>query len=450
MLRSRILLVEDDPGARLGVSTYLDSYGYEIKEAETCAAARTLMQTDLPDVVLLDYALPDGNAIDLLRAMKTDGIDAPVIVLTGHGSIELAVAAIKEGAEHFMTKPVELASLAVVIDRVIEHQQNSRRASATRARQAGPVDDLFAGRSAAIRALARDAQSVAYCDFPVLIEGETGTGKGVLARWIHTVGGRANEALVELNCAGLPPELLESELFGHEKGAFTGAIGAKRGLIEAAHRGTMFLDEIGDTSLAVQPKLLKVVEEKKFRRLGEVVERRVDVRFIAATNRNLAQLVADGGFREDLFYRINTMVLRLPPLRQRTEDIPIIASQLLQGLARTLRRPLPQLDPEAAEALAAHNWPGNVRELRNVLERAVLLATSPVLRRVDLRLNGNGHAPAMVVPEASATLKQLEWQHVRRVLDEEGGNVPRAARRLGIPRSTMYQKLKQHQPAQRA
>ncbi len=443
MLNNRILLVEDDPGSRLGVRTYLETSGYEVDEAETCAAALDHLHTDVPDVVVLDYALPDGNALDLIRRLKSEGIDVPVIVLTGHGSIELAVKAIKEGAEQFLTKPIELSSLAVVVERVIEHQHNLRRVNATRGRPVGPVDGLFAVRSSAMRALARDARAVASGDAPVLIEGETGTGKGILARWIHQAGARAGESLVELNCAGLPRELLESELFGHEKGAFTGATGIKTGLVEAAHRGTMFLDEIGDMDLCVQPKVLKVVEEKRFRRLGEVSERRVDIRFIAATNRPLATLVSDGRFREDLFYRINTIVLRLPPLRNRKEDIPDIAAQMLQQLARDIRRPVPGLDADALDALVSHAWPGNVRELRNVLERAVLLTSSEVLRRCDLRLNGQqgSHGPAA---PPCGTLKEVEWQYIQRVLDEEGRNVPRAAQRLGIPRSTLYQKLKLH------
>ncbi len=444
MLKSRILLVDDDAGTRFAVRTYLETYGYEIEEADSCASTMAQLHTDLPDLMLLDYALPDGTALDLLQRLKSDDIDVPVIVLTGHGSIELAVAAIKEGAEQFLTKPVEMASLTVVVDRVIEHQQNTRRVNATRAQVAAtPVEGLFAGRSPAMQLLARDARSVAASDVPILIEGETGTGKGVLARWIHEASKRASESLVEVNCAGLPRDLLESELFGHERGAFTGAAAAKPGLLEGAHRGTMFLDEIGDMDVTLQPKLLKAVEEKKFRRLGDVGERRVDIRFIAATNHSLARLVAEGRFREDLYYRINTVVLHLPPLRDRREDLPEIAGQLLAQLAKEMRRPAPQLDEEALRALGEHSWPGNVRELRNVLERAVILAASPVLKRGDLRLTGIPAAPAPTASvESKATLKELERQHIMRVLEEEQGNVPRAARRLGIPRSTMYQKLK--------
>src|SRR5215471_7033258 len=241
MLKGRVMIVEDEPGARLGVRAYLESYGYEIDEADSCGLARQKLNSDVPDVVLLDYALPDGTALDLLRQLKSDGIDVPVVGLTGHGSIELAVTAVKEGAEQFLTKPVELASLALVLDRVIEHQQNSRRILAVQSsRQTSSEDGLISGRSPAVRALAHDANTAAACDAPILIEGETGTGKGLLAKWIHSASARSSEAFVDLNCAGLPRELLESELFGHEKGAFTGATNSKPGLVEAAHRGTMF------------------------------------------------------------------------------------------------------------------------------------------------------------------------------------------------------------------
>ncbi len=440
MLKSRLLIVEDDVGARLGIRSYLESSGYEIDEADSCAAALARLSTEVADLVLLDYALPDGTALDLLRELKARGIEVPVIVLTGHGSIELAVTAIKEGAEQFLTKPIELASLAVVVDRVIEHQQNSRRVKAANL-SAGQADDLFIGRSAAMRALARDARAAAECDAPVLIEGETGTGKGMLARWIHDASARASQSFVDVNCAGLPKDLLESELFGHERGAFTGAAVAKPGLLEAAHRGTVFLDEVGDTDLTIQPKLLKVVEEKRFRRLGDVAERRVDVRFIAATNKSLSVLVDEGRFREDLYYRINTLVLRLPPLRHRKDDIPQLTAQLLQQLARDIRRPALHLDADAEAALVAHAWPGNVRELRNVLERAMLLATPPAIRRGDLRLGAANGRPTQVDGD---TLEEVEWQHIQRVLQEEGGSVSRAAQRLRIPRSTLYQKLKVH------
>ena len=440
MLKGRVLVVDDEPGLRFALRSYLEHCGYDIDEAETVAATMERLGDQVPDVALVDYALPDGTALDLLGRIKSQGIDLPVVVLTGHGSIELAVTAVKEGAEQFLTKPVELASLALVVGRVIEHQQNSRRVAATHSRQGPGEDGLFSGRSAAVRALAHDAQMAAACDAPILIEGETGTGKGRLARWIHGTSARATESFVDLNCAGLPRELLESELFGHEKGAFTGAVGSKPGLVEAAHRGTMFLDEVGDTDLAVQPKLLKIVEEKRFRRLGDVAERRVDVRFVAATNKSLTALVDEGKFREDLFYRINTLVLRLPPLRHRKGDIPALADQIIQQLAREIGQAAPRIEDDAIETLVAHGWPGNIRELRNVLERALLITKSGALRADDLRLNTAPRRPASSA--SSETLREIEWQHIQRVLAEEQGSVGRASKRLGIPRSSLYEKLK--------
>jgi DNA-binding NtrC family response regulator len=439
-MKGRVLVVDDEPGLRFALRSYLETCGYDIDEAETLAAAIDHLQAQVPDVALVDYALPDGNALDLLSRIKSAGVDVPVIVLTGHGSIELAVTAVKEGAEQFLTKPVELASLELVVGRVIEHQRNSRHAAAAHSRQTTRDEGLLGGRSAAVRALAHDADMASACDVPILIEGETGTGKGRLARWIHGASARANESFVDLNCAGLPRELLESELFGHEKGAFTGAVGSKPGLVEAAHRGTMFLDEIGDTDLAVQPKLLKIVEEKRFRRLGDVAERRVDVRFVAATNKSLTALVDQGQFREDLYYRINTIVLRLPPLRHRKGDIPTLAEQIVQQLSREIGQAAPHIEDEAIEALSAHSWPGNIRELRNVLERALLVTKSGTLRADDLRLNASPRRPAAAA--AAETLREIEWQHIQRVLAEEKGSVGRASKRLGIPRSSLYEKLK--------
>jgi DNA-binding NtrC family response regulator len=446
MVKSRLLIVDDEAGSRLGVRSYLEGHGYDVDEADTVEAAMRILHAQVPDVALVDYSLPDGTALELMTQLKQQGIDVPVVVLTGHGSIELAVLAVKEGAEQFLTKPVELSSLAHVLDRVIAHQQNSRRILAVQSsRQASSEDGLITGRSPAVRALAHDVKTAAACDAPILIEGETGTGKGMLAKWIHSASARTSEAFVDLNCAGLPRELLESELFGHEKGAFTGATNSKPGLVEAAHRGTMFLDEIGDTDIAVQPKLLKIVEEKRFRRLGDIGERRVDVRFIAASNKSLMQLVDQGEFREDLYYRLNTLVLRLPPLRHRKEDIPLLVQQLLHRLSREIGRPVPRVEADALEALQGHTWPGNIRELRNVLERAMLAAGSgaPVLRPGDLRLTASARRSALApIPPTAETLKEVEWLHIQRVLEEEKGSVGRASKRLGIPRSSLYQKLK--------
>jgi DNA-binding NtrC family response regulator len=364
----------------------------------------------------------------------------PLVILTGMGSIELAVRAIKEGAEHFLTKPVELPALAVVLERLLENRRNRHRQMARRSKAARHAADPFLGDSPAMRQLADDARRFLSSDSPVLIRGETGSGKGVLAAWLHQNGPRADEAFVDLNCATLSKELLESELFGHEKGAFTGALAAKPGLLDVAHRGTLFLDEIGDVDAAVQPKLLKVLEDKRYRRLGDVRDRQVDVRLIAATHQDLSRLVRENRFRSDLYYRVSTIPLVVPPLRERLEDMELIAEKLLDGLAADLGRGKLSLAADALAALKAYSWPGNIRELRNVLERAVLLCEGRVLGRRDLRFEP---APAdEAAPGAALTLEEMERAHIERVLQAERGHVETAARRLGIPRSSLYQKIK--------
>jgi DNA-binding NtrC family response regulator len=301
--------------------------------------------------------------------------------------------------------------------------------------------DPFAGGGAAVRELARVAERVAASDANVLIIGETGTGKGVLAHWLHDRGSRADDPFVDLNCGGLAMELLDSELFGHEKGAFTSAVKDKPGLLEVADRGTVFLDEIGDMALPVQAKLLKVLDEKRFRRVGAVRDRTVDVRLIAATHQDMAARVRSGGFRQDLYFRINTIQLAIPPLRERAEDIGPLARSLLQRLVGDLGRPPTTLDTAAERALVAYAWPGNVRELRNVLERALLLSDATVLTVGDLRFEG-GTASMAAAAEAALTLRDAEVQHIEHALRAARGQVPAAASRLGVPRSSLYQKLK--------
>jgi transcriptional regulator with PAS, ATPase and Fis domain len=281
---------------------------------------------------------------------------------------------------------------------------------------------------------------------PILIQGETGTGKGVLAKWLHDHSPRLEEAFVDLNCAGLSREFLETELFGHEKGAFTGAVTSKTGLLEVAHGGTVFLDEVGDLDLQIQPKLLTVLEEKRFRRLGDIRDRRVDIRLIAATHQDLGRLVQGKTFRSDLHFRINTLPLFVPPLRERAEDILILARLLLQTLAAKLGRGTCTLAADAEQALRAHPWPGNIRELRNVLERAVLLSDQQVHGRKELRFDYSLGTEA-AADDTALSLMELEQRHIQRVLQQEHGHVESAAKRLGIPCSTLYQKIKQYQIA---
>ncbi len=314
--------------------------------------------------------------------------------------------------------------------------------------------DPFLGGGAAIRELSEKARRVLESERPVLIQGETGSGKGVLAAWLHANGPRSEEVFLDLNCAGLTRELLETELFGHEKGAFTGAIASKTGLFETANGGTLFLDEIGDVDVQVQPKLLKVLEGGAFRRLGDVRDRRADVWLVAATHQDLSRLVEEKQFRSDLYYRISTIPLRLPPLRERTEDLPSLAEHFLRRVAGEIGRRPPSLSAGALRRLRAHSWPGNIRELRNVLERAVLLTSAETLEADDLGFDPSlapGDPQASASPAAGTTLREAERTLIERALGEERGNVGRAAQRLGISRSSLYQRIQRHRiPVTRA
>ncbi len=442
MAAKRILVVDDDGGVRFGVRDYLSTRGFDVDEASSCTSAEETIQAHLPDVVVLDYRLPDGDALELLPRLKAADADMPVVLLTGHGTIELAVRAIQAGADQFLTKPVELSALHLLVQRLLENRRLRQKQAAGLSRPGQAAVDPFIGTSAVIRRLAEEARQALQTDSPVLILGETGAGKGVLAGWLHRNGSRADEAFVDVSCAGLSRELLDSELFGHEKGAFTGAVSTKQGLLEVAHHGTVFLDEIGDTDPAVQAKLLKVIEEKRFRRLGDTRDRHADVHLIAATHSDLVALAREKRFREDLYYRISVIPLHVPALRERREDIPPLARTLLCRIASELGRPVPSLTDETIEALADFSWPGNVRELRNVLERALLRSRGGTVTRRHLALEG----PTPTAPaggDENLTLQEIERRHIARVLEAEGGHVERAAGRLGIPRSSLYQKIKE-------
>jgi DNA-binding NtrC family response regulator len=443
MARNKILIVDDESGVRFGIRDFLEQQAFEVEEADSCADAQHLFRTSRPDIVIADYMLPDGTALDLIPRLKEIDPDIPLLVLTAHGSIDLAVRAIKEGAEQFLTKPLELPTLQVILQRLLLKQRNHHKQLASKTRQVRSAMNPFIGTSAPIRALAEQAKRILTSESPVLILGETGTGKGVLARWLHENSPRAEEAFVDLNCAGLSRELLETELFGHEKGAFTSATASKQGLFEVAHRGTIFLDEVGDVDVQIQPKLLKVLEEKRFRRVGDVRDRQVDVRLIAATHQDMGQLVRDKRFRDDLYFRISTIPLSFPALRDRGEDIPTMAQYLLDKLSADLGRGEIILDDGCIKALQAYSWPGNVRELRNVIERAVLLSGQKTISLKDLHFDGHSSVGAPFL-DSRLTLVELERQHIERVLQEEQGRVEKAAKRLGIPRSSLYQKIKKH------
>ncbi len=443
MPKDKVLIVEDEKEICDVLCDYLQTKGYEVATAGTCAQAEQVWRAARPDVAVLDHSLPDGTSLGLIPRLKAFDPSIQIIILTGYGSIDLAVEAIKLGAEQFLTKPAELATLYIVIQRSLENQRNHRRQLAEKTRLRRQTLDPFLGVSQGVQELAEYAQKVALGDSPVLIQGETGTGKGVLARWLHQNGPRASEPFVDLNCGGLSHDLLESELFGYERGAFTGAVQNKTGLLEVAHRGTVFLDEIGDVDLAVQPKLLKVLEEKQFRRLGDVRDRKVDIRLIAATHQVMARLVQEKRFRGDLYFRISTIPIAVPPLRERVEDIPLLSAHILGNLASDIGMREFELTDNALRALRAYSWPGNIRELRNVLERAVLITGNSVLTERDL------HFDAQVEPHLTSsgqfrTLEEMERQYIEQVLRKENGRVETAARKLGIPRSSLYSKLKQY------
>ena len=449
MARS-VLLVDDEHDIRVPLRRFLEGKGFRVYEAESVAGAAEAFKKERPDAAIVDFSLPDGDGLELLRSLKSADLSVPVIMLTGHGTIDLAVRAMQEGAEQFFTKPVELPTLLVVLERVLENQRNRQVSQLRKSQVARRSVDPFVGDSAAIKKLQNQARRVLASQVPVLIQGETGTGKGVLARWLHANGPRAEEPFVDLNCAGLQKELLESELFGHEKGSFTGAVASKPGLFEMANRGVLFLDEIGDVDQQIQAKLLKVVEDYRFRRVGDVRDRQVDVRLLAATHRDLQRLVREEKFREDLLYRINAIPLVMPPLRERGKDLRVVAKSLLERIAPELGRPGVTLSEAALERLEAYDWPGNIRQLRNSLERAVLLSEAQVLPAEAFADIAGAAVPAPASRESAAagqgqgTLLEVECRHIEDVLQAERGNVVRAAQVLGISRSALYEKIKKY------
>lgn len=437
----KILLVEDDRQIRHLFARYFVAHGFVVEEAGTFAAAYQSFESIRPDVAVLDFQLPDGTALDLLPKFKALEPNVPIIILTGFGSMELGISLIKSGAEQCLAKPLEPPALLLVVQKVLENSRNQQKQIASNTKRKRVALDPFLGESDVIRQLAETATKVAMSHSPILIQGETGSGKGVLAAWLHENSSRAEESFVDLNCAGLSREFLETELFGYEKGAYTGAVTAKQGLLEVGHRGTVFLDEIGDVDPKVQPKLLKVVEEKKFRHLGDVRDRFVDVRLIAATHQDLRKLIEAKIFRSDLYFRISTVPIFIPALRDRRDDIPHIAKNLMQKISVDLARQPAELSEAAMQRLCTYDWPGNIRELRNVLERAMLLTDKLVLVPADLVFETKRDRSA-VSYDPGWTLKEVERFHIDRVLAEESGNMEKTARHLAIAKSTLYQKLK--------
>jgi DNA-binding NtrC family response regulator len=433
-MKGRILLVDDDPGIRFGFAKYLQKVGYAVDTAGTIEEGRHLLAERRSQVAILDMNLPDGNGLDWIPELRESHPEMPLIVITGLGDIPTAVEAMRRGADHFLTKPVDLAELDVFLQKGLEletlrRQQGVQRRLARR-------DEPFLGGAPAMNEALEAAKMAAASEAPVLLQGETGSGKGVLARWIHEQGPRPAAPFVEVNCSGLRGELLSSELFGHAKGAFTSAVADRQGLIEVADGGTLFLDEIGDMDSETQAQFLKVIEDKRFRRLGEVKVRTSEFRLLCATNRDNGREVEARRFRKDLLYRVNVLPIPLPPRRARREDLPGRVEHLLGALGA----PPEPLPAAVMDLLGGYPWPGNVRELKNVLERALLLAQGgPLEPRHFPGLGPGGSTPS---PSGLAGLKALERDHIREVVRQCGGDTLKAAGLLGISRATLYRKLK--------
>jgi DNA-binding NtrC family response regulator len=413
-----ILLIDDDAEVLSVLGRFFERLGWDVLRAAEAAGATALYERDRPDLVLLDLHLPGLSGLELLEVLRARDPDATVIMLTGHGDIATAVRAMRLGAENFLTKPVELVHLEAAADRALEKVELRRRARFFAERQGEPAGLDTLGSSPAMREIGRQVQLLAGSDATALLLGETGTGKGWVAHLLHALSRRSAAPFVEINCAGLSATFLHSEMFGHEKGAFTDARDRKRGLFEVAHTGTVFLDEIGDLAPELQPKLLKVLEARKFRRLGGNREIDADVRLVAATNRDLEADVRACTFREDLYYRLAVLPLRLPPLRERGRDeIADLAVRLLVELRRNLRCGPDRISPEAIAHLQRYTWPGNVRELRNVLERVLLVAA-------DAEEVGPAHLPPELIvrraagrsEDPSLSLEDVERRHIAHVL----------------------------------
>ena len=437
-MRRSVLLVDDDGGILTVLSRFFEKRDWAVLRAATGARALDHYGAERPDLVLLDLQLPDMNGLPVLRRLRELDGDARVIMLTGHGDIETAVEAMRLGAINFLTKPIELDHLGAIIE-----AQEERIALRQRLRAADgeteSTSDL--GPSEGMRAIARRVDRIATGDGTVLLQGETGTGKGWVARRIHDRSDRRGRPFVEVNCGGLSATFLDSELFGHEKGAFTDAKDRKEGLFEVADGGTIFLDEIGDLSPELQPKLLKVLENRRFRRLGGTREIAVDVRLIAATNRALEDQVRSGGFREDLYYRLNVLPLELPALRDRSpDDVAWLAHRILAELADAINGGPTTFSDDALRLLVQYDWPGNIREMRNVLERILILAgdTEQITRS---RLPAEMRSGPKADRGEPMTLEEVERRHLARVLERTEGNRSQAARLLGISRAALYDKM---------
>jgi two-component system, NtrC family, nitrogen regulation response regulator NtrX len=446
-MTATILIVDDEPQILQAIAGLLQDEDFEVLTAPDGEAALKKVREELPDLVLLDIALPGRDGLEILKDLKDQHPTMPVIMISAYGSVENAVKATRLGAYDFIEKPPHADKILLSVRNALEMARLSEENRRLR-QQAAPAREII-GQSEAIQQVREKLRLVAPTSASVLITGENGTGKELVARALHYLSPRSHRLFVEVNCAAIPEDLIESELFGHEKGAFTGATGRRQGKFDLAHEGTLFLDEIGDMSLKTQAKILRILEEQRFERVGGSRPIQVDVRIVAATNKTLEVEIARGTFREDLYHRINVIPLHVPPLRERREDIPLLSQHFLEEVARENQAPLKTLTPQALEVLADQPWPGNVRELKNFIWRVFLLTPRPVIDAEDLPLerpdsiNLTGSLSALLaLPDFREARAHFEREFLQRKLREHNGSVSATAEAIGLERSHLYRKLR--------
>jgi len=441
--RTRILIVDDEEIVRESLSAWLEKDGYTLATAPDGETALERIRKERWSILLVDLKMPGIDGLQVLEEARKLQPEAAAVIMTAYATVDSAVSAMKIGAYDYLVKPFDPEELSLMIQKIVTQQALVRENVLLRKvlKREYHFRDLIS-KSPAMQAVFDLARTAARSNSTILVLGESGTGKELLARAVHRESPRAQAPFVAVSCAALTETLLESELFGHEKGAFTGAAVRRKGKFEMAQGGTLFLDEIGDISPKLQLDLLRVLEDRTFFRVGGTESISADVRIIAATNRDLPKAVADGSFREDLYYRLNVIPVHLPPLRERLEDLPLLVEHFLEQLGAEMNRRVDEVSTEAMTLLMSHTWPGNVRELRNVLERAVVVAAGRVIEAPDLGLR---RSPSDVEAGAHASLDDVEKHHIARVLQDSGGNISQAARTLGIDRATLYNKMRKYQ-----
>lgn len=438
-----VLVVDDEEGIRESLSDVLSDEGYQVITAESGERCLKILEDQTPDLIFLDVWMPGIDGLETLDRIMSKNTGLPVVMISGHANIETAVKATRTGAYDFIEKPLSLERIVLVAKRAIE--KKTLEMENISLRETLSQKCRLIGESPAMNAVKDQLFMAAKSSSRVMITGESGVGKEIAARMLHERGSRASAPFVEINCAAIPQELIESELFGHEKGSFTGAIEQKKGKFEMADKGTLFMDEVADMSLATQAKLLRVLETQEFQRVGGNRTIKVDVRVIAATNKNLEELIKEDKFRSDLYYRLNVIPIHMPPLRERRDDIPLLAEYFLQQLAKEYGQPAKSISAEALEALKAYHWPGNIRELKNLIERMVIMTRSETIKADSINLNG----PAKESDYASyKTLREardhFERGYLMKKLEENNFNISRTAEAIDIERSNLHKKIKTH------